>query len=133
MDELQNQLDVIEDQFVKKIADNMHTFGVSKTIGRVLGTIYMNREPMTLDELSKATGMSKMRMSQVVREMIELNIAEKVYKKGVRKDFIKVESDYYQTFIALFTSNWQKAVNTSRRFERNLSQELHAIKSISEN
>jgi len=127
MDELQNQLDVIEDQFVKKIADNMHTFGVSKTIGRVLGTIYMNREPMTLDELSKATGMSKMRMSQVVREMIELNIAEKVYKKGVRKDFIKVERDYYQTFIALFTSNWQRAVHKSRKFEKHLSKQLQNI------
>src|SRR5690625_719313 len=133
MEKLPKQPEEIELQFIEKIADNMHTFGVSETVGRVLCTIYMNREPMTLDQLSEATGMSKMRMSQVVREMIELNIAEKVFKKGVRKDLIGVESDYYQTFIALFTSNWQKAVNTSRRFERNLSQELHAIKSISEN
>lgn len=65
----------------------MRTFGVSETIGRVLGVIYMNREPMTLDQLSEATGMSKMRMSQVVREMIELNIAEKVFKK---KGFEKI-------------------------------------------
>ncbi len=74
---------------LKKIADNMRTFGVSETIGRVLGVIYMNREPMTLDQLSEATGMSKMRMSQVVREMIELNIAEKVFKKRGSKRFNK--------------------------------------------
>ncbi|HLS71237.1 MAG TPA: hypothetical protein VK027_06220 [Chitinophagaceae bacterium] len=76
-----NQLAQIEQKFIDKIADNMHTFGVSETVGRVLGTVYMNREPMTLEQLSEVTGMSKMRMSQVVREMIELNIAEKVFKK----------------------------------------------------
>lgn len=126
-----NYSQLIEDknhQFIEKIADNMHAFGVSETIGRVLGIIYMNGEPMTLDELSEATGMSKMRMSQVVREMIELGIAEKVFKKGVRKDLIQVEDNYYQTFISLFTSNWRKAVSKSRSFERRLKMDLQEMK-----
>lgn len=116
-----------EDQFVEKIADNMHTYGISTTVGRVLGIIYMNRRPMTLDELSEATGMSKTRMSQVVREMLDLNIAEKVFEKGVRKDLYNVERDYYQTFVSLFTSNWQKAINKNKLFEKKLSPELRAI------
>lgn len=127
MEELSYQMEEMEHQFVEKIADNMRTFGVSETIGRVLGVIYMNREPMTLDQLSEATGMSKMRMSQVVREMIELNIAEKVFKKGVRKDLINVERDYYQTFIALFTSSWRKSVSKGRMFEQHLRQQLQSI------
>lgn len=117
----------VEDQFVEKIADNMHTYGVSTTVGRVLGIIYMNRKAMTLDELSQATGMSKTRMSQVVREMVDLNIAEKVLQKGVRKDLYNVEQDYYQTFIALFTSNWQKAFNKNRMFVKKLTAELEEI------
>ncbi len=60
----------------------------------------MNRKPMTLNELSEATGMSKTRMSQVVREMTDANLAEKVFEKGVRKDLYDVERDYYQTFIS---------------------------------
>ena len=72
----------------------------------MLGIIYMNRKPMTLNELSEATGMSKTRMSQVVREMTDANLAEKVFEKGVRKDLYDVERDYYQTFISLFTANW---------------------------
>lgn len=127
MTNVEKRLKESKSQFVEKIADNMQAFGVSETIGRVLGIIYMNREPMTLDQLSEATGMSKMRMSQVVREMIELNIAKKVFKKGVRKDLIQVEDDYYQTFISLFTSNWQRAVSKSRSFERKLRTNLDAI------
>ncbi|MBM4763569.1 GbsR/MarR family transcriptional regulator [Bacillus sp. B15-48] len=116
-----------EDQFIEKIADNMHTYGVSTTVGRVLGIIYINRKAMTLDELSEATGMSKTRMSQVVREMVDLNIAEKVFEKGIRKDLYNVEQDYYQTFISLFTSNWRKAINKNKMFEKKLSAELKAI------
>lgn len=117
----------IEDQFVEKIADNMHTYGVSTTVGRVLGIIYINRKPMTLDELSAETGMSKTRMSQVVREMVDLNIAERVFEKGVRKDLYNVEQDYYQTFISLFTSNWRKAINKNKLFEKKLSAELNQV------
>ncbi|MFD2923652.1 GbsR/MarR family transcriptional regulator [Halobacillus naozhouensis] len=117
----------IEEQFIEKIADNMNTFGISTTVGRVLGTIYMNREPMTLDELSDSIGMSKTRMSQVVREMVDLNIAEKVFKKGVRKDLYNVERDYYQTFVSLFTSNWRKAISKSKMFEQKLQRELAEI------
>ncbi|SDI14903.1 GbsR/MarR family transcriptional regulator [Alteribacillus bidgolensis] len=122
-----NDIQQTQTQFVEKIADNMHSFGVSTTVGRVLGIIYMNREPMTLDELSKETGMSKTRMSQVVREMIDLNIAERVFQAGVRKDLYQVEQDYYQTFISLFTSNWRKAINKSKYFEQRLRARLETI------
>ncbi|WP_433958172.1 GbsR/MarR family transcriptional regulator [Cytobacillus horneckiae] len=118
------KLNQTEEFFIDKIAENMSTYGVSTTVGRVLGIIYMNRKPMTLNELSEATGMSKTRMSQAVREMLELNIAEKVFEKGVRRDLYNVEQDYYQTFVSLFTSNWQKAINKNKLFEKKVKTEL---------
>lgn len=118
------QLDFIKEKFIEKTADNMSTFGVSTTVGRVLGIIYMNRAPMTLDQLSERTGMSKTRMSQVIREMIKHNIVEKVFQKGVRKDLYMVEDNYHQVFISLFTSNWREAINKSRVFEKRVSDEL---------
>ena len=120
-------LDIIEhaeEHLIEKIADNMHTFGMPSTVGRVLGIIYMNRKPMTLSELSEATGMSKTRMSQVVREMIDANIAEKVFEKGVRKDLYDVEQDYYQTFISLFAANWTKVVSKNKVLYKKLNREL---------
>ncbi|WP_146908448.1 GbsR/MarR family transcriptional regulator, partial [Bacillus paralicheniformis] len=113
-----------EEHFIEKIAENMNTYGISSTVGRVLGIIYMNRKPMTLNELSEETGMSKTRMSQVVREMLDLNIAEKVFEKGVRKDLYDVEQDYYQTFISLFTANWSKVVKKNRMIGKKIRKEL---------
>lgn len=125
------RIDDVKTQFIEKITDNMNAFGVSTSIGRVLGIIYMNREPMTLDELSEETGMSKTRMSQVVREMIDLNIAERVFKKGVRKDLFRVEEDYYQTFILLFTSTWKKAIQRSSSFEQRMMKQMNQLQATS--
>ena len=127
MDSHFESIEDVKTQFIEKISDNMNAFGVSTTVGRILGIIYMNREPMTLDELSAETGMSKTRMSQVVREMIDMNIAERVFKKGVRKDLYQVEEDYYQTFISLFYSTWQKAINRSRGFEQRLMKKMDQL------
>src|SRR5690625_3502342 len=121
-------IETIKTQFIEKITDNMNAFGVPTTVGRVLGIIYMNRDPMTLDELAAETGMSKTRMSQIVREMIDMNIAERIFKKGVRKDLYQVEEDYYETFISLFTSTWQKAIQRSRQFEQQLTKSIDTLK-----
>ncbi|MCY8511208.1 GbsR/MarR family transcriptional regulator [Bacillus mojavensis] len=116
-----------EDHLIERIAENMQAFGMPSTVGRVLGIIYMNRKPMTLTELSDATGMSKTRMSQVVRDMLDANIAEKVFEKGVRKDLYDVEEDYYQTFITLFTATWSKVVSKNKMMHKKLNRELLSI------
>jgi DNA-binding transcriptional regulator GbsR (MarR family) len=122
-----DRLKEIKMLFTEQIAENMTTLGLSPTMGRVLGIIYMNRAPMTLAELSEATGMSKTRMSQVVREMLELGIVYKVYAKGVRRDLYDVERDYYQIFITLFTEKWRRMVRNNRKQERRVYQELTTL------
>lgn len=124
---IQQKITHIEERIIENIAESMRIFGISATVGRVLGTIYMNGSPMTLDTLSEATGLSKTRMSQVVREMVEHNIAYKVFEKGVRKDLYNVEHDYYQTFISLITSNWQMMIKKNRRTGKLFQEELLSI------
>lgn len=118
------ELKQAENQISDRIADNMKTFGVSSTVGRLLGIIYLNRAPMTLDELADETGMSKTRMSQVMRQMMALNIAEKEFVKGNRREHYKVESDYIQTFVSLFTTNWKEVVSKNSQLARRLQDKI---------
>lgn len=130
--QLLEQLNETERQIADRISDNMNTFGVSSTIGRLLGIIYMNREPMTLDDLAEATGMSKTRMSQVMRQMISLNIAEKEHVKGSRKEHYNVENDYVQTFVSLFTTNWREVISKNRQFANKLQREIDEVAAASD-
>ncbi|GEK57669.1 GbsR/MarR family transcriptional regulator [Marinococcus halophilus] len=130
--QLLEQLNETERQIADRISDNMNTFGVSSTVGRLLGIIYMNREPMTLDDLAEATGMSKTRMSQVMRQMISLNIAEKEHVKGSRKEHYNVENDYVQTFVSLFTTNWREVISKNRQFANKLQREIDEVAAASD-
>ncbi|WP_339184948.1 GbsR/MarR family transcriptional regulator [Oceanobacillus sp. FSL W7-1293] len=128
--QLLQEIKSCEELLTDRIADNMETFGVSSTVGRLLGIIYMNREAMTLDSLADETGMSKTRMSQVMRQMISFNIAEKEYVKGSRKDHYNVERDYAQTFISLFTSNWSEVVKRNTSLERRLREQIRHLETF---
>jgi DNA-binding transcriptional regulator GbsR (MarR family) len=121
------RLENIHYRIIEQITANMKAYGVPSTVGRLMGTIYYNRKPMNLDEMTEELGMSKTRMSQAVRELTELNLAEKVYEKGVRKDIYTVEQDYYQTFISLFSSNWQKVINKNQSLQQKIITELNEI------
>lgn len=126
---MNKKLEKVQNRVIKQIADNMKSYGFPETIGLVMGIIYYENEPMNLDQLAEKTGMSKTRMSQVLREMVHLNIAEKVYIKGSRKDYYTVETDYYQTFISLFTSNWKEVVSRNINLE---NKTIHEVKSVLE-
>nr|WP_078430747.1 GbsR/MarR family transcriptional regulator [Alkalihalobacterium alkalinitrilicum] len=121
------RLENIHYRIIEQITTNMKLYGVPSTVGRLLGTIYYNRKPMTLDEMTEEIGMSKTRMSQAIRELTELNLAEKVFEKGVRKDIYTVEQDYYQTFISLFSSNWRKGISMNQTFQKKIIAELKQI------
>lgn len=122
-----DQLENIHYRIIEQITANMKLYGVPSTVGRLMGTIYFNRKPMTLDEMTDELGMSKTRMSQAVRELTDYNLAEKVYEKGVRKDSYNVEQDYYQTFISLFSSNWRKGISMNQSFQQKIIAELNGI------
>lgn len=126
---MNKKIEEIQDKFIQQIMANMKSYGFPSTIGHVLAVIYYENKPLSLDELSERTGMSKTRMSQVVREMVHLNIAEKVFVKGTRKDYYRVEEDYYRTFISLFTSNWKAVAMRNTRADRSIYKDLQALQS----
>lgn len=120
-------LENIQNQIIKQISENMKSYGFAGTIGHVIAVMHYEEKPMNLDELAEKTGMSKTRMSQVLREMVRLNIAEKVFVKGSRKDTYTVEKDYYQTFISLFTHNWKNVVIRNKKIDERIIEEISAV------
>ncbi|WP_138418713.1 GbsR/MarR family transcriptional regulator [Aquibacillus sediminis] len=123
----EEKLESINNRIIEQIAENMKSYGFPSTIGRIIALIYDEGKPLDLDTLAEKTGMSKTRMSQVLREMVRLNIAEKTFVKGSRKDFYTVERDYYQIFISLFTSNWKEVITRNYHIEHKIQHDLNEI------
>ncbi|WLD93616.1 GbsR/MarR family transcriptional regulator [Alkalihalobacillus sp. AL-G] len=96
------------ERVIESVAQNMHLYGVTPSIGRIYGTLYFENEPMTLDALKEELHMSKTSMSTGVRTLIDLDMVEKVWRKGERKDLYQIKADWYQNFIDRFCAQWRK-------------------------
>lgn len=105
------QLDKARKRIIETIAQNIHLYGLTPSAGRLYGMMFFHHEPLTLDEMKEELGMSKTSMSTSVRALSDLKMVERVWKKGVRKDLYKVEEDWYQSFIDLFSTKWKGAIS----------------------
>lgn len=114
---------------IESIAKNMDLYGISLSVGHLYGTLLFQNKPMTLDEMGTALGMSKTSMSTGVRNLIDLNMVNKVWVKGTRKDHYDVEQDWYQNFIDFFSIKWRKAIDDN---VQTLHKSMQELKNLSE-
>jgi DNA-binding transcriptional regulator GbsR (MarR family) len=120
---------------IDAIAQNMSLYGVTPSIGRLYGLLFFSDQPLTLDEMKEELGMSKTSMSTSVRSLLDLNMVDKVWVKGVRKDLYSVEEDWYQSFFDFFTIKWRTGITMNiSAIERSITelQQLLSDEDISE-
>ncbi|MCM3411833.1 GbsR/MarR family transcriptional regulator [Metabacillus litoralis] len=112
------------------LAQNMNLYGISPSTGRLYGLLFYSEKPLTLDEMKEELGMSKASMSNSVRSLLDLNMVEKVWVKGQRKDFYAVKEDWYQFFFDYFTGKWRAAVSmNSSAMEKAINESRDLISS----
>ncbi|WP_003540552.1 GbsR/MarR family transcriptional regulator [Desulfotomaculum nigrificans] len=122
--EYERILNKARQRVIESIAKNMDLYGISLSVGHLYGTLLFQNKPMTLDEMGAALGMSKTSMSTGVRNLIDLNMVNKVWMKGSRKDHYDVEQDWYQNFIDYFSIKWRKAIDDNVQALHKSMQEL---------
>jgi len=120
---------------IDAIAQNMNLYGITPSAGRLYGLLFFSDKPLTLDEMKEELGMSKTSMSTSVRSLVDLNMVEKVWVKGERKDLYKIKEDWYQCFFDYFSIKWRTAITmNSSAMEKSQAklQELISDPNISE-
>lgn len=95
---------------IDALAQNMNLYGITPSAGRLYGLLFFSDKPLTLDDMKEELGMSKTSMSTSVRSLLDLNMVEKVWVKGERKDLYTIKEDWYQCFFDFFTIKWRTAI-----------------------
>lgn len=120
-------LEKAQERVIETLARNMDLYGITMSTGLLYGTLLFQDKSMTLDEMGEALGMSKTSMSTGVRTLMDLNMVEKIWKKGTRKDHYEVNLDWYQNFIDLFSIQWRHACEQNMQALKKSLQDLHAL------
>jgi DNA-binding transcriptional regulator GbsR (MarR family) len=112
---------------IDTITQNMNLYGITPSVGRLYGLLFFNEEPMGLDSMKDELGMSKTSMSTSVRQLQELKMVEKIWKKGSRKDLYQSVDDWYQTFTDYFSITWRKGISQNITSIKKSLEEVSAL------
>lgn len=126
-DQAEEKVMAARQKVIDAIAETMDLYGVTPSVGRLYGTLFFKEHPLTLDEMKDELGMSKPSMSTGVRRLQEINIVQKVWQKGSRKDAYVAEKDFFRYFARFFCSKWEREAELFLRAIEDAEKDLHHV------
>jgi DNA-binding transcriptional regulator GbsR (MarR family) len=125
---LNDKLRGVRDRIIEHNSENKTLYGMQPTVMRLMTVMYYYEKPMTLDDMKEHLGMSKASMSNAVRELEEMGLVEKIWKKGELKNIYKAEEDNYETFIKFYCYHWSKLLAPKTNSMRQSIEELTELR-----
>jgi DNA-binding transcriptional regulator GbsR (MarR family) len=89
-------LNTVRDDFLFAMGRISDFWGFNKAMGQIYAVIYLNAEPLSLDDIAASLNMSKGNVSLNVRSLERWGLIKKVSQKSDRKDYYEAESDFWR-------------------------------------
>src|SRR5699024_9630593 len=99
-------------------------FDLSQLDALLFVYLYLAYEPLTLDEMSAALGKSKTLMSKSDRNLSDVNLISRVWKKGVRKDLYEVNSNLFRLFMNSHINQWIAVTKHQKEIIKDIEESL---------
>ncbi|MGP4061958.1 GbsR/MarR family transcriptional regulator [Halobacillus sp. H74] len=114
----------IHTKVMHEFSKTLEMFGLTPADARLFVTLYLHKDPMTLDDMSEALGKSKTSMSTGVRGLLEQGLVERVWKKGFRKDLYQANENLYKNFMSSYIQKWQIAADEQKETLKSMEDKL---------
>jgi DNA-binding transcriptional regulator GbsR (MarR family) len=125
--ELPQRLEEVEDRFVD-LWDNMSAlWGVSPTMARIHGLLYITGAALSMDDIMARLAISRGNVSMNLSKLIEWALVRRVHKRGDRRDYYESLSDVWEMFTLVAAQRKRREIDpilsTLRRCREELSPE----------
>nr|WP_223596483.1 GbsR/MarR family transcriptional regulator [Neobacillus bataviensis] len=120
-------LEEAEANVIDAIAETMDLYGVTPSVGRLYGVLYFSDEPMTLDQMGNSLGMSKPSMSTSIKSLMDIEMVQKVWRKGERKDLYTAEKDFFVSFVSFFCKKWNRELSINLQAIEKSTEQLNSL------
>lgn len=96
--DLKKQLEEVEDHFVD-LWDNMSSlWGISPTMARIHGLLFITGAALSMDDIMARLAISRGNVSMNLSKLIEWGLVRRVHKRGDRRDYYQSLSDVWEMF-----------------------------------
>ena len=107
---MEAKLNVIKDDLIQGLGRFSAFAGFNKIIGQIYGLLYMSREPLSLGEIAEQLEISKGNISLNVRSMEQWGLIHRFNKRGDRRDYYEVETDFWKVVRGILAARDEKEV-----------------------
>lgn len=90
---MNNKLELAQDRIIETVGNLCSKFGLNNFMAQLYIVLFMNKEPLSLDDLVQRLKASKGNVSVNIRELERWGAVRKVWVRGSRKDFYEAELD----------------------------------------
>src|SRR5436853_195566 len=125
--ELGERLREVEDEFVGLWRTMSSLWGISPTMARIHGLLYITGDALSMDDIMARLGISRGNVSMNVTKLLEWGLVRRVHKRGDRREYFESLSDVWEMFTLVATQRKRREIdpilNTLRRCREELSVE----------
>ena len=86
----------LKHDFTEGLSHISRFWGFPKGMGAIFAVLYLSRAPLSLDEITTQTGLTKGAVSTEIRALARMGLVHRSAKLGDRKDYYEAETDFYQ-------------------------------------
>jgi DNA-binding transcriptional regulator GbsR (MarR family) len=121
------RLEEVEDHFVD-LWDNMSAlWGISPTMARIHGLLYITGAALSMDDIMARLAISRGNVSMNLSKLVEWGLVRRVHKRGDRRDYYESLSDVWEMFTLVANQRKRREIDpiltTLRRCKEELSPE----------
>jgi HTH-type transcriptional regulator, glycine betaine synthesis regulator len=126
--DLKDRLEHVEDEFVELWNNMGSLWGISPTMARIHGLLYITGAALSMDDIMARLGISRGNVSMNLSKLVEWGLVRRVHKRGDRRDYYESLSDVWEMFTLVAAQRKRREIDpiisTLRRCREMLSPEM---------
>jgi len=122
---LPDLLEAVEDEFVDLWNNMANLWGISPTMARIHGLLFICGAALSMDDIMARLAISRGNVSMNLSKLIEWGLVRRIHKKGNRKEYYQSLSDVWEMFTLVANQRKRREIDpiltTLRRCRAELS------------
>src|SRR5436190_22679108 len=124
----EEQLEGVEDRFVDLWDTMSSLWGISPTMARIHGLLYITGAALSMDDIMARLAISRGNVSMNLTKVVEWGLVGRVHKRRDRRDYYESLSDVWEMFTLVAAQRKRREIDpilsTLRRCREGLSPEV---------
>src|SRR5205809_793315 len=126
--QLPRRLQDVEDRFVDLWDTMSSLWGISPTMARIHGLLYITGAALSMDDIMERLAISRGNVSMNLSKLAEWGLVRRVHKRGDRRDYYESLSDVWEMFTLVAAQRKRREIdpilNTLRQCREQLSPDV---------